>query len=249
MPEATIVSLEEWASEQAYKVCAQLENVVFKEGSQTLLDGLTFSLRNGGITVLMGPNGAGKTLTLRLLARLLEPTEGHLRACGVSAKEIALVFQKPVLLRRSAEGNLLHALKLYAVPKAERSMELSRLLKLADLEHLSKRSARRLSGGEQQRLAMVRALAAKPKLLLLDEPTASLDPQATASIEKLIEQAAQSGTKIVLVTHDPGQAKRLASDVVFMSNGSATEHTASKTFFDTPQSVEAAAYLEGRLLI
>lgn len=249
MPEATIISLETWAREQAFKVCAQFENVIYKDGSHTLLDGLSFSLRNGGITVLMGPNGAGKTLTLRLLARLLEPTKGNLRDCGISANEIALVFQKPVLLRRSVESNLLHALMLYGVAKANRSPELASLLKLGDLEHLAKRSARRLSGGEQQRLAMVRALAAKPKLLLLDEPTASLDPQATAAIETLIQQAANKGTKIVLVTHDPGQAKRLSSDVVFMSNGSATEHTASNTFFDTPKSVEAVAYLEGRLLL
>ncbi|MEP0522219.1 MAG: ATP-binding cassette domain-containing protein [Hyphomicrobiales bacterium] len=249
MPDATVISLEEWAVEQAFKVCAQVDNIIYKAGSQTLLDGLSFCLRNGGITALMGPNGAGKTLTLRLLARLLIPSQGHVKECGISSKEIAFVFQKPVLLRRSVEANLHHALKLYGVPKSERSIETSKLLELSDLAHLSARSARRLSGGEQQRLAMVRALAAKPKLLLLDEPTASLDPQATASIEKLIEQAAQNGTKVVLVTHDPGQAKRLASDVVFISNGSACEHTEAAKFFDNPKSIEASAYLAGRLLI
>lgn len=249
MPDATVISLTEWASEQAFKVCAELDNVIYKSGSQVLVDGLSFSLRNGGITALMGPNGAGKTLTLRLLARLLLPSQGHVKACGLSADEIAFVFQKPVLLRRSVEANLFHALKLYGMHKKDRASEAVKLLKLSDLEHLSKRSARRLSGGEQQRLAMVRALAAQPKLLLLDEPTASLDPQATASIEQLIKQAAHNGTKVVLVTHDPGQAKRLASDVVFMSNGSAREHAAAKTFFDNPQSVEAEAYLAGRLLI
>lgn len=249
MPEATIISLEDWASDQAFKTCVQLEKIVYSEGMNRLLDGLSLTLRNGGVTVLMGPNGAGKTLTLRILARLLKPTSGNLKECGISSRDIALVFQKPVLLRRSVEANLIHALKLLGTPKHQRSEQLATLLKLGGLQDLAKRSARQLSGGEQQRLAMVRALAAKPKLLLLDEPSASLDPQATAAIEKLIGQAAQDGTKVVLVTHDIGQAKRLATDVVFMSHGSVTEHTEAKVFFDKPKSVEAAAYLDGRLLI
>lgn len=249
MPEATIVSLEDWASTQAFKTCVQLENIIYSEGVNRLLDGLSFTLRNGGITVLMGPNGAGKTLTLRILGRLLEPTNGKMKQCGISSKDIALVFQKPVLLRRSVEANLNHALKLLGTSKSQRPEQLTALLKLGGLQDLAKRSARQLSGGEQQRLAMVRALAAKPKLLLLDEPSASLDPQATAAIETLIGQAAKAGTKVILVTHDIGQAKRLATDVVFMSHGFETEHTEAKAFFDKPKSIEAAAYLDGRLLI
>lgn len=249
MPDSNIISLEKWATENATKACAQLNDVTYCEGSEKLLDGLSFTLRNGGISVLMGPNGAGKTLTLRVLARLLKPTNGTVKDCGILKKDIALVFQKPVLLRRSVEANLMHALKLYKTPKKQRPAEIASLLRLADLSALAKRSARQLSGGEQQRLAMIRALAAKPKLLLLDEPCASLDPRATASIEKLVAKAAQDGTKVVLVTHNLGQAKRLADDVVFLCNGYATEHTEAKTFFAEPKSVEATAYLDGKLLI
>lgn len=249
MPEAKIVQLHDSAEHNSAKLIAKFENVVFAPGSRKLVDGLTLSLRSNGITTLMGPNGAGKSLTLRLLARLLQPTAGHVHECGITPRDIALVFQKPVMLRRSVKGNLVHALKLHGVGRNERPKRLVELLKMADLEHLSASPARLLSGGEQQRLALVRAIAAQPKLLLLDEPTASLDPQATQAIEKLALQASNHGTKIVLVTHDIGQAKRLASDVVFLHQGFALEHSPAETFFTEPQSVEAMAYLKGELLV
>lgn len=249
MHEADIVQLHEGADHNPARLIAKLENVVFAPGSRKLVDGLTFSLRNNGITTLMGPNGAGKSLTLRLLARLLLPTAGHVHECGIAARDIALVFQKPVMLRRSVKGNLTHALKLHGVNRAERPARLTELLQMADLEQLANSPARLLSGGEQQRLALVRALAAEPKLLLLDEPTASLDPQATQAIETLVLQASNRGTKIVMVTHDIGQAKRLACDVVFLHQGFAHEHTPAETFFTEPQSLEAKAYLKGELLI
>lgn len=249
MPEADIVQLHDGAEPNPTRLIAKLENVVFAAGSRKLVDGLTFSLRNNGITTVMGPNGAGKSLALRLLARLLLPTDGYVHECGLAARDIALVFQKPVMLRRSVKGNLIHALKLHGVNRRERPERLAELLRMADLEHLSSSPARLLSGGEQQRLALVRALAAQPKLLLLDEPTASLDPQATQAIEKLVLQASNNGTKIVLVTHDIGQARRLAFDVVFLHQGFAHEHSPAETFFTEPQSLEAMAYLKGELLV
>ncbi|WP_306262659.1 ATP-binding cassette domain-containing protein [Pararhizobium sp. IMCC21322] len=249
MPEADIVQLHEGAEHNSARLIAKLENVVFAAGSRKLVDGLTISLRNNGITIVMGPNGAGKSLTLRLLARLLLPTAGHVHACGIASRDIALVFQTPVMLRRSVKGNLTHALKLRGVNRKDRPTRLAELLQMADLEQLSSSPARLLSGGEQQRLALVRALAAHPKLLLLDEPTASLDPQATQAIEKLVLQASNHGTKIVLVTHDIGQAKRLASDVVFLHQGFAHEHSPAESFFTEPQSPEAMAYLKGELLV
>lgn len=249
MPEADIVQLHEGADHNPARLIARLENVVFTAGSRKLVDGLTFSLRNDGITAVMGPNGAGKSLALRLIARLLLPSNGHVHECGIAPRDIALVFQKPVMLRRSVNGNLIHALKLHGVSRKERPKRLAELLQMADLKHLSNSPARLLSGGEQQRLALVRALAAQPKLLLLDEPTASLDPQATQAIEMLVLQASNLGTKIVLVTHDIGQAKRLASNVVFLHQGFAHEHSPAETFFKQPQSIEATAYLNGELLV
>jgi tungstate transport system ATP-binding protein len=202
----------------------------------------------------MGPNGAGKSLLLRLVAGLLQPSGGRITYGSRTADEaalrrIAVVFQRPVVLRRSVEANLRHALATYGVPRRERARRIEQLLDLGQLQEIAERPARVLSGGEQQRLSMVRALAAEPELLLLDEPTASLDPQATAAIEALIGQAAASGVKVVLVTHDRGQAQRLADEVLFLHRGRLAEASAADAFFNKPNSAAAQAYLEGRLLL
>lgn len=231
-----------------------LHDLRFDAGGKTLIDGLAFDLQPGGRSIVMGPNGAGKSLLLRLLAGLLPPTAGRITFGGQPAGEgvlrrVALVFQRPVVLRRSVEANLRHALKIYGVPRRQRGARIAELLKLGQLEELAERPARVLSGGEQQRLSMVRALAAEPELLLLDEPTASLDPQATAAIEALIGQASAGGVKIVLVTHDRGQAQRLADEVLFIHRGRLAELSQADAFFTRPTSAAAQAYLEGRLLL
>lgn len=231
-----------------------LDEVCYAAGGKTLIDDISLQLMPGTRSVIMGPNGAGKSLLLRLIAGLLQPTAGKITFGGQAANDIlrqriAVVFQRPVLLRRSVAGNLNHALATYGVPRRERAGRREELLALGQLEHLAERPARVLSGGEQQRLSMVRALAAKPELLLLDEPTASLDPQATAAIEDLIGQAAAGGVKIVLVTHESGQAQRLADDILFLHRGRLAESAAAGSFFDNPQSAAAQAYLEGRLLL
>jgi tungstate transport system ATP-binding protein len=231
-----------------------VENLRLEAGGKTLIDGLTLELRPGHRSIVMGPNGAGKSLFLRLLAGLIQPGSGRISYGGRSADEavrrrIAVVFQRPVVLRRSVAANLRHALATYGVPRRERARRVDELLALAGLQDLADRPARVLSGGEQQRLSMVRALAAEPALLLLDEPTASLDPQATAAIEALVGQAAASGVKIVMVTHDRGQAQRLADEVLFLHRGSLAEHSAADAFFSKPESAAAQAYLEGRLLL
>jgi tungstate transport system ATP-binding protein len=231
-----------------------LEDVRFAAGGKTLIDGLSLQLAPGSRTVIMGPNGAGKSLFLRLLAGLIRPTAGRITYGGRPAepallRRIAVVFQRPVVLRRSVVANLRHALATYGVPRGERAQRIEALLALGQLEDLANRPARVLSGGEQQRLSMVRALAARPELLLLDEPTASLDPQATAAIEALVGQAAASGVKIVMVTHDRGQAQRLADEVLFLHRGRLAERTLADMFFNRPNSAAAQAYLEGRLLL
>jgi tungstate transport system ATP-binding protein len=231
-----------------------LEDLRFSAGGKALIDSITLQLAPGTRSVVMGPNGAGKSLLLRLIAGLLQPGGGRITYGGRAAdeavlKRIAVVFQRPVVLRRSVEANLRHALATYGVPRRERTRRIEELLELGQLQDIAERPARVLSGGEQQRLSMVRALAAEPELLLLDEPTASLDPQATAAIEALIGQAAAGGVKIVLVTHDRGQAQRLADDVLFLHRGQLTEASAADAFFNRPNSAAAQAYLEGRLLL
>lgn len=230
---------------------AVVEGVRLSLGGRRVLDGLDFELSPRGVTALIGPNGAGKSLTLRVLAGLVRPEAGRVDFTGgrPGPRDVALVFQKPVLLRRSVRGNLCHALATYGVPRREHAGEVARLLDLAELAPLADAPARRLSGGEQQRLAMARALAAGPRFLLLDEPTASLDPQATAAIEALVRRAAADGAKVLLVTHDCGQAARLAEDVLFLHRGQIAEAAPSRRFFDAPASRAARAYLKGELLV
>jgi len=231
-----------------------LQEVRFAAAGKALVDGISLDLTPGRRSFIMGPNGAGKSLLLRLIAGLLPPSAGKITYGGRPFHEdlrrrIAVVFQRPVMLRRSVAANLNHALKTYGVPRAERAQRREELLALGQLQDLADRPARVLSGGEQQRLSLVRALGAEPDLLLLDEPTASLDPQATAAIEALVGQAAAQGVKIVMVSHDSGQAQRLADEILFLHRGRLTERSPAEAFFAQPQSAEAQAYLEGRLLL
>lgn len=221
----------------------RIENLELEVHGQRLIDIPSLALANTGITVVMGPNGAGKSLLLRLLHGLEEPTSGQI-TCQTPRQSQALVFQTPVLLRRSTEANLRFVRKARRLP----TDAIPGLLDQVRLADKSKTPARRLSGGERQRLAIAQALATEPDVLLLDEPTASLDPSATSLIEDILLTTAARGVRVVLVTHDAMQARRLAEDVVFLSQGRVIEHTPSSTFFDIPKTHQARAYLDGRLL-
>lgn len=226
-----------------------LDKVCFVRDGTPLLDDVSLRFIDKGTSIILGPNGAGKSLLLRMMMGLIAPSAGRIHSHPSLQGRMALVFQKPVLLRRSVAGNLDHALGIYKVPKHERPQQIEALLKMAALETYADRAARKLSGGEQQRLALVRALAAKPELLLLDEATASLDPQSTHLIENLVQEAKMQNTKIVAVTHDHGQAKRLADEIIFVVRGRIIERTSADQFFTSPQSAEARAFLEGRLIL
>ncbi len=230
-------------------VIIKAENITLNRAGRTLLTGLDFSIAQTGVTTILGPNGAGKSLILRLISGLILADSGTLSIVPSISERLALVFQTPVVLRRSVKANLDHAMKIYGVAKSQRVGRIAELLVMADLTHLAETPAKALSGGEKQRLAMARALAARPKLLLLDEPTASLDPNSTAAIERLTRIAASGGTKIVLVTHDRGQAERLADDILFVHRGRVTEHSQASQFFDAPASEEGRSYLKGHILL
>ncbi|NQW08874.1 MAG: ATP-binding cassette domain-containing protein [Alphaproteobacteria bacterium] len=220
---------------------------------RTLLDNVDLRVEVGPLTVIMGPNGAGKSLLLRLLAGLIAPDAGSVTWAGrapdrVRIKRLGFVFQAPVLLRRSVADNLRYALRAAGIPKAEWHERTASALAEVGLDRLADAPARVLSGGEQQKLALARALAPGPEVLLMDEPTANLDPTATAAIEDRVGRARDAGTTIVFVTHDLGQAKRLAGRVVFLHRGRVTEDAPAARFFDAPASEPAAAFIEGRLL-
>ena len=158
----------------------------------------------------------------------------------------AMVFQRPVLLRRSVAANIEFALKLRGGPESDRCAE---LLEHVGLSPLAGKPARLLSGGEQQRLALARALALDPEVLFLDEPTASLDPASVLRIEEIVMAAHRRGTKIIFVTHERSQAQRLADDVVFLHRGRVVEHTAAGRFFDNPETDVARHFLAGRIVV
>lgn len=231
----------------------EASGLLLERSGRRLVDGVDLRIDGDGITVIMGPNGAGKSLLLRLLSGLIEPDAGNVRWAGrapdrVRAPKLGFVFQKPVLLRRSALANVKFALR-HGFTHSERNDQAEAALRRAGLQRLAHTPARLLSGGEQQRLAIARALAPEPEILLLDEPCASLDPAATAAIEALVIDAKLRGTKIVLVTHDVGQARRLADDVVFLHHGGIVERQPAGIFFDNPKSDAAKAYLAGRLVL
>lgn len=221
------------------------DHVSLYVGDTEIVTGLTFSFTSGAPTIVMGPNGSGKTTLLKLAMGLVEATGGTItRAPDIRR---GFVFQRPVMLRRSAVANIAFARS--AANLANDPTAVARLLDLVGLAHVADRPARKLSGGEQQRLALARALAREPHVLFLDEPTASLDPAATKLIEDVIADIAAAGVKIVMATHDLGQARRLAGDIVFLANGRLVEHAPGATFFQQPVTEAARRFLAGDLVL
>lgn len=206
-------------------------------------------------TVILGPNGGGKSTLLQLLHGMLAPSQGAIvcsetdsGAAYASGAQLGFVLQRPVMLARSVADNVFHALAIRRVPVAERHNRVHMSLQEVGLSTLANRPARSLSGGEQQRLAIARAIAAAPECLLLDEPTANLDPGATAAIERLLSRFSTQGLGFVMATHDLGQARRLAEHVVFMHRGTVHESTPARQFFECPSTMLAQQFLAGDLL-
>jgi tungstate transport system ATP-binding protein len=228
------------------------DRVTLRAGAVTILEGLSLTLAAGAPTMVIGPNGAGKTTLLRVAMALARPTTGRITWGGraeAPPMRRAFVFQRPVMLRRSTAGNIAYALASAGVPRAERPARIADLLDRVGLRDLSSRPARRLSGGEQQRLSIARALARNPSVLFLDEPATSLDPAASKAIEDLIREIAASGVKVVMATHDLGSARRLAGEIVLMHRGRIVETGAADAFFAGPRTAEGRTFIAGDLLI
>jgi tungstate transport system ATP-binding protein len=229
----------------------ELHAVVWEAGGRHIIDRISLTLDAGPASIIVGPNGAGKSVLLRLCHGLLRPAAGsiswHRPESAGAPRRQAMVFQRPVLLRRSALANIVYALELAQVPKRERHDRAMEALRQVGLESLASHPARVLSGGEQQRLALARAWALKPEVLFLDEPTASLDPASTQAIEGVIAAMHVSGTKIVMVTHQLGQARRLGDEILFLYQGRLVERASAERFFQHPGSREAAQFLKGEL--
>jgi tungstate transport system ATP-binding protein len=225
-------------------VVLRLNGVAISTGATTMLDRLSLQVRTGAPTAIVGPNGSGKTTLLRVMMGLVAPSAGDMQ---ISAGTRAIVFQKPVMLRRTVADNVAFALRAAGQPGDDSAI--ANLLDQVGLSTLGTRPARKLSGGEQQRLGIARALARRPQLLLLDEATASLDPAQTKIIEDLIGTIADAGVKVVFATHDLGQARRLAGDIVFLISGRVAEHASTEIFFTQPATDAARKFIAGDLVL
>ena len=217
-----------------------------------ILDRVNLMLTPGAPTVLIGPNGSGKTTLLRLAMGLIAPTSGRVTWAGrddLPPERRAIVFQRPAMLRRSVAGNVRYALAAASVPRSERRRRTADLLALVGLAGFERRPARRLSGGEQQRLALARALARDPDVLFLDEPSASLDPAATKAIEDIVRDIAARGVKVMMSTHDLAQARRIGGEVALMHRGRLIESARAMEFFNSPRTEEGRCFLAGELLV
>lgn len=228
-----------------------LENVSFVAGGRAVVDSISCEIPAGDRTIIVGPNGAGKSVLMRLCHGLLQPTSGRVVWRGATGnathRRQAMVFQRPIMLRRSAIANIEYALALQGLPSGERSRQARDAIERVGLGSLADRPARILSGGEQQRLALARAWALRPEVLFLDEPTASLDPGAAREVENAITAIHAGGTKIVMTTHNLGQARRLGDDILFLHQGRLAERAPVARFFTAATTVEAAAFIKGEL--
>ncbi|MGQ0752098.1 MAG: ATP-binding cassette domain-containing protein [Betaproteobacteria bacterium] len=226
-----------------------LDQVCFAVNGRSIIDTVSAQITEGPRTIILGPNGAGKSVLMRLCHGLLEPTSGSITWHGTlnGRRRQAMVFQRPVMLRRSALANVVYGLELAGVSPRECRLRAEDVLEAVGLASVAYRPARVLSGGEQQRLALARAWALGPEVLFLDEPTANLDPGATHDVETLIGQIRAGGTKIVMTTHNLGQAKRLGDEILFLSQGCLVERAAVDHFFAKPASAEADAFIRGEL--
>jgi tungstate transport system ATP-binding protein len=217
------------------------------------LDMVSFKVEGGNIVVLLGVNGAGKTTLLRILAGLEKSSKGVVSIDGVHMTEqelrkvSTLVFQKTVMFNRNVYDNLAFGLKIRGKTDIEITKIVSEALNSVGLTDFQKRKARKTSGGEQQRISLARAFLLNPRILLLDEPTANLDPNSARIIEKAIINHKRSDTIIIMATHNLGQAKRLADQVIHMHSGNIVEAAAPKDLFDNPQHEITKKFVRGEL--
>jgi len=225
-----------------------LEQVVVRRKGKRLIGPVDLVLDQGGPLVILGPNGAGKTTLLRVMHGIERINEGHVNWAVERPEAHAFVFQSPIIMRRSVAENLAYPLHLRRTPKGEIAHAVALWLDRIGLEDAANSPASRLSGGERQKLALARALIRTPEVLFLDEPCANLDGHATRAIEAILREAAAAGTRIIMTTHGMGQARRLASDIIFLLDGRVHETGKAGDAFAQPKTEEFAAFLRGDIV-
>ncbi len=226
----------------------KIENIDLKLKKKLFFKNLSLNILNEGITFLLGPNGSGKSLCLKLIAGLVKPDKGKILFNLKENVKIGYVSQKTIFLRRNVFENLKFTLKIVNYPNEKIYNKIKKILSIANFEKYSNVSARNLSIGQQQLLSVLRALIIEPNILLLDEPCSNLDPQTTKKIEDILLKIKMTKMKIVIVTHDLLQVKRLADDVFFINNGVILENSKKNLFFNNPKSISVKNYIDGNLL-
>jgi tungstate transport system ATP-binding protein len=236
-----------------------LENLTKQYDDRTVLHVEHLKIYAGEILAVVGPSGAGKSTLLRQLNFLERPTAGCLSFKGHSAngtspsletrRKVTTVFQRPVLLNRSVAANVAYGLNIRGKRGKLIEQPVAAVLAQVGLADLARTSARTLSGGEAQRVALARSLVVEPEVMLMDEPTANLDPYNVKLIEQIITRVnREQGTTIVLVTHNIFQAKRLAHRTGFLLEGRLVEITDTATFFERPTDPRTAAFVNGEMV-
>jgi tungstate transport system ATP-binding protein len=236
----------------------QLRGVTKEYEGRRVLHVEELDIHQGEIFALVGPSGAGKSTLLRLLNFLEPPSSGLIRFLDAEfgpgqpmplklLRRVTTVFQRPMLLNRSVRANVTYGLRLRGRRNTEDRVEVA--LEQVGLSALARQQARTLSGGEAQRVALARAIVLQPDVLLLDEPTANLDPYNVGLIEEIVKGLNRGqGTTLVLVTHNVFQAKRLAHRVALVLEGELVEVTDIETFFGSPQDLRTAAFVRGEMV-
>jgi tungstate transport system ATP-binding protein len=237
----------------AVNVRLWLENIEKGYGSVRALKSVSLEIFGGKTIALVGINGAGKTTLLRIMAGLEKQDKGRILFEGKETNEkelrriATLVFQKTAMFSRSVYDNLAYGLKIRGKKDAEIKEEIALALHAVGLRNFDKRKARKTSGGEQQRISLARAFLLNPQILLLDEPTANLDPNSATIIERAITSRTKENNIIILATHNLNQAKRLANQVVHIYDGRIVEIASPEEFFRNPRNEISAKFINGEL--
>ena len=226
-----------------------LSNLSVRRRGKTVLGPIDLVIDQGGPMMVIGPNGSGKTTLLRVMHGIERISEGTATWAQSDQANHGYVFQSPVVLRRSVAENLSYPLQLINTPKPQIKTAVDHWIDRTGLTKVKDGSATRLSGGERQKLAIARALIRDPDVLFLDEPCSNLDGQSTREIEALLLATAAAGTRVIMATHDMGQARRLASGVLFVMGGRIIETGSAPDIFSTPKTAELKAFLKGDILI
>ena len=228
----------------------RLHKLSYDTGNHRLIDDIDLHSPTQHRTALLGENGSGKTLLLYLCHGLLKPSGGEvlwdMYPPNAWRGAITMVFQKPVLLRRSAYKNIDHALFLQGLPKAERAARVIEALEQVGMTEYKECQAHILSGGQQQRLAIARAWALRPSVILMDEPTSDLDIHSATAVEGIIKDMHRSGIKIIIASHNLAQVKRLCDEVVFMDRGKLLCHSSIDDFFNKATEEKICTFIKSQ---